>query len=35
MLEFLTFAMVGLMFVPFALDNGKKVVALVKSKLPL
>lgn len=34
MLEFATFVMVSLMFVPFALDNGKKVVSLVKSKLP-
>lgn len=32
MLEFLTFAMVTLMFVPFALQNGKKVVDAVKSK---
>jgi hypothetical protein len=34
MLEFLTFGMVTLMFIPFALENGKKVVELVKSKLP-
>lgn len=34
MLEFATFVMVGLMFVPFALDNGKKAVDFVKSKLP-
>ncbi len=32
MLEFATFVMVALMFVPFAAENGKKVVALVKSK---
>lgn len=33
MLEFLTFAMVTLMFIPFAAEHGKKVVELVKSKL--
>ena len=32
MLEFLTFAMVGLMFVPFAAEKGKLVVDFVKSK---
>jgi len=33
MLEFLTFVMVTLMFVPFAVDNSKKAVDFVKSKL--
>jgi hypothetical protein len=32
MLEFLTFAMVTLMFIPFAADKGKVVVEFVKSK---
>lgn len=30
MLEFATFAMVTLMFIPFALDKGKTVVGTVK-----
>ena len=34
MLEFLTFGMVTLMFIPFAMENGKKAVDFVKSKLP-
>lgn len=33
MLEFLTFAMVTLMFIPFALDKGGEVVKFVKAKL--
>ena len=35
MLEFLTFAMVTLMFIPFALDKGAVVVKLVKDKAGL
>jgi hypothetical protein len=33
MLEFLTFGMVTLMFVPFAYEKGKVVVDWVKSKV--
>lgn len=32
MFQFLTFVMVALMFVPFAFDNGAKVVNFVKDK---
>lgn len=33
MFEFLTFAMVTLMFIPFALDKGGAVVKFVKGQL--
>lgn len=35
MLSFLTFVMVGLMFVPFAAEKGKVVVSFVKEKFNL
>ena len=35
MLEFATFVMVTLMFVPFALDKGADVVKLVRDKTGL